>query len=218
MQGGTSSFRRRRVILYIALFIFGLVLYYSPWELPASVKESGLSGRLSRANIAQLTKVQKEVDEIYGLLHLVTSDMPENEHILSSTELDPTKPIDWSVYAAGEPKIDWVKEAARIDKVHPIIVFSKTYCPYSRKAKALLASYDISPPPKVVEVDVRDDGNVLKQLLTRLTDHSTFPNIIIQGKTIGGSDNLNLLHSQKELRTLIEKAGAKARKSGLESD
>lgn len=125
MQGGGSSLRRRRPLLYLALFIFGLVLYYTPWELPASVKESGLAGRLSRANIAQLTRGRKDVDEIYGLLHLVTSDMPENEHILSSTELDPTKPIDWSVYAAGEPKIDWAKEAARIDKVHPIVVFSK---------------------------------------------------------------------------------------------
>ena len=73
-----------------------------------------------------------------------------------------------------------------------------------------VASSPGSPPRPV------DDGNVIKQLLTRMTGHSTFPNIIVQGKTIGGSDNLMALHASKELRTIIENAGAKPRGDGPE--
>ena len=104
---------------------------------------------------------------------------------------------------------------------------------YSRRAKQLLQSYDIHPPPRVIEVDLRGwssfaatcrhvpdtllgDGNILKTLLTRLTGHSTFPNVIIKGKSIGGSDNLMSLHANKELRAIIEKAGAEAREDGLD--
>jgi len=101
---------------------------------------------------------------------------------------------------------------------------------FSKRAKELLASYDIQPPPTIVEVDIRgnvaaraflhiltpssDDGNVIKHLLTRLTNHSTFPNILIRGKSIGGSDDLQALHSNKSLTKLIEQAGAKARGAG----
>lgn len=191
---------KRGPIIAIAVLIGFVLFFYSPWELSSSL----IPGQ------------RGEVNELYGLLRLVTGDQPGNDHVLNDPQLDPTETVDWSVYAAGEPDVNWWKEAKRINKVHPIIVFSKTYCPYSKRAKKLLESYDITPPPKVIEVDVRDDGIVIKNLLSRLTGHSTFPNIIVQGKSIGGSDNLAGLHSSKELRNLIEKAGAKARKNGPE--
>ena len=59
-----------------------------------------------------------------------------------------------------------------------------------------------------------DDGNVIKQVLTRLTNRSTFPNILLRGKSIGGSDDLNQLHADKLLAELIEKAGAIPRSDG----
>ena len=59
-----------------------------------------------------------------------------------------------------------------------------------------------------------DDGNVIKQVLTRLTNRSTFPNILLRGKSIGGSDDLNQLHVDKLLAELIEKAGAIPRSDG----
>lgn len=61
---------------------------------------------------------------------------------------------------------------------------------------------------------VPDDGNMIKHLLTRLTNHSTFPNILFRGQSIGGSDNLNKLHTDKTLAELIEKAGATPRSDG----
>lgn len=51
------------------------------------------------------------------------------------------------------------------------------------------------------------DASTLKALLTRLTHHSTFPNVIIRGKSIGGSDSLLALHKNQTLAGMLEEAG-----------
>ncbi|KAF9567936.1 thioredoxin-like protein [Agrocybe pediades] len=207
-----SSIRRRRIFLGI-LLTGAFLFFFVPWEIPLALRDASLSS-LSRASIAKLSKPKKsEVKEIYGLLHLVTGDN-EQEHVLSNAvDFNPTVPIDLDLYAAGNKHLDWDKERDRIDSEYPVIVFSKTYCPYSKRAKALFATYDLQPPPKVIEVDLRDDANMIKHLLTRLTHHSTFPNVLLHGNSIGGSDNLQGLHETMALRKLLEDAGATPRSS-----
>lgn len=111
---------------------------------------------------------------------------------------------------------------------------------FSKKAKELLKTYDLSPRPKVVEVDLRStylrafqtktgaityyyfsytaDADQIKALLTRLTSHSTFPNVFIDGKSIGGSDNLAKLHSGGELVSLLTDAGVSTNLNGEADD
>jgi len=59
-----------------------------------------------------------------------------------------------------------------------------------------------------------DDGNVIKQLLTRLTHHSTFPNVLVRGTSIGGSDQLQELHATKALKKIFEEAGVTVGSNG----
>jgi glutaredoxin-related protein len=56
-----------------------------------------------------------------------------------------------------------------------------------------------------------DDGDFIKTVLTRLTGHSTFPNVILRGKSIGGSDDIAVMHKDGRLRQLFEQAGLKVR-------
>lgn len=51
------------------------------------------------------------------------------------------------------------------------------------------------------------DSDQIKGLLTRLTKHSTFPNIFIAGKSIGGYDDLKKLDNNGELIALLTSAG-----------
>ena len=44
----------------------------------------------------------------------------------------------------------------------------------------------------------------------RLTGHGTFPNVIVQRKSIGGSDDLAQLHGSGKLVKLLSAAGVKA--------
>jgi glutaredoxin-related protein len=52
-----------------------------------------------------------------------------------------------------------------------------------------------------------DDADIIKRLLTRLTDHSTFPNIILRGRSLGGYDDLQHLHDTGALEHELEEAG-----------
>ncbi|KAK0505129.1 thioredoxin-like protein [Armillaria luteobubalina] len=215
MSPGASPVRRRRLIIFIAVLTVFVLYFRSSLSLPESLKDVGDSV-LSRASVAKLalTKQRKRpVDEIYGLIHLVTGDV-EHEHILSHsmTMLDPTKPLDMSIYAADEgDDVDWEAEREALDKQFPLVVFSKSYCQFSKRAKTLLESLELDPPMRVIEVDLRDDSIQLKSLLTRLTSHSTFPNVILRGTSIGGSDDLAKLHAEGKLKGILEGAGVKVR-------
>jgi glutaredoxin len=208
-----APFRRRRILCFILTIATLLFIVGVPWELPAALHDlDALPTGLSRANIVQYvkagargrTQAQEDVDEIYGLLHLATS---AGDPVLShAVALDASKPIDMSVYAGGE-KVDWADTVETLKKSYPIVVFSKTYCPYSKKAKSLLATYDLSPAPKIIEVDLRDDGDLIKLILSRVTGRGTFPNVLLDGKSLGGSDDLQSMHSEGTLTRMFETAG-----------
>nr|CAG8436260.1 3902_t:CDS:2 [Entrophospora candida] len=86
-------------------------------------------------------------------------------------------------------------EIEKLINESPIVIFSKSYCPYSRRAKHIFSIYDVLPHISVIEVDER-----VKQTLIRLTYQSTFPNIFIDGKSIGGSYELAIMHRSGRLR------------------
>jgi len=128
---------------------------------------------------------------------------PDPEH----ERLDPTKEIDLKVYSSFDGDDDWTKHVRELQKNSPLVVFSKSYCPYSKRAKELIQTYALDPPPRIVEVDLRKDGDLVKVILTRLTKHSTFPNIILRGRSLGGADDLRALHDAGKLESLFEDNG-----------
>lgn len=114
----TCSCCRRRRILLIPVLLFVIFLFFkTPWSLPP-LNLSGISS-ISRANIVSLVK-GPPVEEIYGLLHFVTSD---DDRMLSHS-LDPAAPIDLSVYLGGDPP-DWKSHMRKLREEYPLIVFSK---------------------------------------------------------------------------------------------
>ncbi|KAG0290094.1 hypothetical protein BGZ96_006449 [Linnemannia gamsii] len=89
-----------------------------------------------------------------------------------------------------------------------IMVFSKTYCPYSAVAKKLLNTY--TTDYEVLEVDREPRGDGIKNILRKITDgHATFPSIFFAGESIGGRDKLQEIEDKGELRKRLEKLGVK---------
>ena len=75
-----------------------------------------------------------------------------------------------------------------------VIIFSKSYCPFSTKAKRiLLEKYTIVPAPYVVELDTHPLGPSLQNALTKSTGRRTVPNVLINGRSIGGGDDIEAL-------------------------
>lgn len=126
------------------------------------------------------------------------------------------------------------EELQLILKKSPIIIFSKSYCPHSKRAKQLLLHmYDIKPAPYVVELDEmtevvprhkvasdEDDddddeehqvtlGRKLQDLLASLTGRGTVPNIMINTKSIGGASEVVSMDQEGTLLAKIKEMGGK---------
>ncbi|KAK4686389.1 hypothetical protein P7C73_g3736, partial [Tremellales sp. Uapishka_1] len=97
-------------------------------------------------------------------------------------------------------------------KRYRIAVFSKTYCPYSKNAKQILNTYNLYPAPFVIELDQRSDYDVIQNLLHHLTGRRTVPNILLDFASIGGSDDITLLHAEGGLQKRFEDMDVLARK------
>ncbi|EKV12693.1 Glutaredoxin, eukaryotic/virial [Penicillium digitatum] len=101
-------------------------------------------------------------------------------------------------------------ELNAILKRAPVIVFSKSYCPYSKKAKLiLLEHYSIEPKPFVVELDKHSLGPYLQALLAQSTGRRTVPNVLVSGKSIGGGDDIAALDQSDELASTLRQMGGK---------
>jgi len=82
-----------------------------------------------------------------------------------------------------------------------ICIFSKTTCSFCHKAIGLLNNYNVNV--QLIELDKIREGPMLSQELFTRTNQKTVPNIFIFGKHIGGFSELNNLHNQGILSTLI---------------
>lgn len=91
-----------------------------------------------------------------------------------------------------------------------VIIFSKSYCPHSQRAKhILLDMYTIVPAPYVEELDQHPLGSELQAALEKSTGRRTVPNVLINGKSIGGGDDIANFDAEDKLIETIKSLGGK---------
>jgi len=167
------------------------------------------------AKFKEVALSKQRVREIDALLHFVTEhpdrrlneeDGSINVEGVGLVKVDPEESIDFSVYSP-DGDYNWESHLRVLKSEHPLVVFSKTYCPFSQRAKSLLESYSLDPPPIIVELNTRADGPLLQKILSRLTGRRTVPNVLLLGESIGGSDDIHALHEVHKLKGILEKGG-----------
>lgn len=103
-----------------------------------------------------------------------------------------------ALYAAAAPRATLVQMAAagledQIKKTigsTKVVVYSKSYCPYCAKTKALFDSMDVKYT--AIELDLMDDGPKVQEALLSITGQKTVPNVFVGGKHVGGNDGARL--------------------------
>ncbi|KZS98174.1 thioredoxin-like protein [Sistotremastrum niveocremeum HHB9708] len=194
IAGGILRNRRRLFIGFLALcvvFIFANRMRGGSLNaMPRYLKDVGTGPKVS---------------ELDALLYMVT----KTEDVLPEDFDTGSKRLDMRVFASGRDlsKKGWKKRVTEMRRTKPMVVFSKSYCPYSKRAIKLLAGYELHPAPHIIQVDERSDSAAMKALLGRTTGRSTFPNIVWRGKSIGGSDELQAMHDRGELYDLFADDG-----------
>ena len=79
-------------------------------------------------------------------------------------------------------------------------IYSTGTCPFCDKAKALLKKWHIP----FDEVRIDQDAAGLREMQIVTNNARTVPQIVVDGKAIGGLDDLTELHMDGELGGLIE--------------
>ncbi|CAF2382994.1 unnamed protein product [Rotaria sp. Silwood2] len=92
---------------------------------------------------------------------------------------------------------------------YPVVVFSKSYCPYSSKAKNILSKYKLDNNYHVLELDhLSSKADQYQNELGKLTGAHTVPRVFINGKCIGGGDDTMALERRGDLERLLREAKA----------
>lgn len=79
-----------------------------------------------------------------------------------------------------------------------VLIYTKDYCAFCRYAKALLRSKHVD----FEEIDVTQDEE-LQEKIFRLSGRRTVPQIFIDGKAMGGFEELRELDASGELDPLL---------------
>ncbi len=86
-----------------------------------------------------------------------------------------------------------------------IEIYTKDWCPYCKRAKALLRSKDLP----YEEIDITHDTKREQEMIHRAQRRSV-PQIFIDGVHIGGSDDLAALNVRGELDQMVNKSKRQA--------
>jgi len=78
-------------------------------------------------------------------------------------------------------------------------IYTKMGCPFCTRAKRLLASKGV----EFEEIDITMGGPKRMEMLERAPGHSTVPSIFIDGRHVGGSDDLAALDAEGGLDRLL---------------
>ncbi|KAK7052460.1 glutaredoxin, partial [Favolaschia claudopus] len=89
-------------------------------------------------------------------------------------------------------------------KDNKIMIFSKSYCPYCKRAKALFAKQFPEEKATVFELDEREDGAAIQGYLAEKTGQRTVPNIFVNTKHVGGNDDTQAAFKTGELTKLVK--------------
>ncbi|RKF81366.1 hypothetical protein GcM3_036004 [Golovinomyces cichoracearum] len=116
----------------------------------------------------------------------------------------------------SEKETEVEKELHRILSISPIVIFSRTKCPFSVRAKNILVKkYSIDPAPHILELDQHPLGSSLQKSLAAFTGRSSVPNVFISGQSIGGCDEVTDLDQKNILATKIYELGKQSIKVQL---
>jgi len=111
--------------------------------------------------------------------------------------------------ATSSPKATMSKSINQtVDDViasNKIVVFSKSYCPYCKKAKNVFTTdfSHLKDKTHILELDQSSDGPAIQKYLLEKTGQGTVPNIFINKKHVGGCDDLLSLKDQDKLAGLV---------------
>jgi glutaredoxin 3 len=80
-----------------------------------------------------------------------------------------------------------------------VVIYTKDYCPYCHRAKALLDSKGVT----YTEYDIAAQPELRDEMIDKANGGTTVPQIFINDTHIGGCDDMMAIEAQGKLDTLL---------------
>lgn len=93
-----------------------------------------------------------------------------------------------------------------------VVIYSKSWCPYCAQTKQLFD--EMSQPYTAIELDEREDGDLLQETLRDMTQQRTVPNVFVAGQHLGGNDATQQAARSGKLAALLEVPSAGVKQAG----
>jgi len=81
----------------------------------------------------------------------------------------------------------------------PVRIYSKSTCPYCRRAKALLTRKGVA----FEEIDINDHPERRAEMIERAAGRTTVPQVFIDGVGVGGCDDIHALDAKGRLDAML---------------
>lgn len=214
------STRKVRLAVFAVLITIGVLLTVSMLhydddfgaqnspEFVDPKNEILVTGDASKASLADEIKVEgpetPSINDVAAAVNAPNKEAASNSG--KGTSNSPHKDLTEKPGELFSPE----KEFNEILSFAPVVIFSKTYCPYLQRLKALLKNdYELIPEPIIVELDKHKHGKELQEYIGELSGRKTVPNLFVKGVSRGGSDDIKALHDAGTLLDLLTTWGGK---------
>ena len=207
---------RQLRIIELTAFVLGLIFtLHKVGSNAASLVHAQASDQQPNKHNTKSTTYTATNDESVANLIDSKNDPQTDDKINQKISKDQDEAIngnkDTTKVKPDNGEYDPISDLIKIRSLSPMTIFSKSYCPYSKKIKQLLLEkYDITPAPNVVELDRYEYGAELQSYLTEKSGRRTVPNVLV-GKSFesrGGCDEFEKLHKDNDLIKLLVEWGS----------
>merc|ERR1711918_170436 len=88
-----------------------------------------------------------------------------------------------------------------------MVVFTKSYCPYSRALREMLDANGLKDKYWVFEIDRENHGNELHKALKEKSGRLTIPNVYLNRENLGGDEEVEAMAKDGSLNRKLTAAG-----------
>jgi len=197
--------------LVLALFGFEAVSFISPLQRQTAIPARGTSLKATTAlpRLATGTSHGETASPssiLFGAGALIAG------LALSSSSRRTSKRSSMAASVRVAMKSSMKEDIDALIAKHPVFMISKKFCPFCRKAKAVLD--DMGVQYEVLELEsspgspLVDDPAAVQDYMLEKTGARSVPRVFINGHFVGGGDDIVAKRASGELATLLQSVGA----------
>lgn len=109
--------------------------------------------------------------------------------------------------ASDQDPAAYARQVTKLINENKMVVFTKSYCPYSRALRTMLDENGLEGQYGVYEIDRENHGNEVHKALKDISGRQTIPNVYLNRENLGGDEEVEAMARSGELKRKLTALG-----------